>query len=127
MAERIERLEKLVEKLLQAMSTVFLPREVRGALEPTAWLRTQEYFDYDEPVKLEVTTKVGFHEFKERPVKFMWLYADGANIQVSLDKSTSGESFIVPNGSLIPVRKRTKRVYAATVSGTGTLHIWGFW
>jgi hypothetical protein len=128
MAERIERLERLVETLVEAMSTVFLPREVRGELEPKAWLREQEYFDYDEQAKIDVTTVASPpHIFKERPVKFLWFYADGANIQVNLDKAVSGESFIIPNGAALWVRKKTRRVYGTAVAGTGTLYIWGFW
>lgn len=117
-----------LEKLVEALSSVFVPREVRAKLDPKGWLRDQEYFDYDEPVALDVTAAAAPpHIFKERPVKFMWLFADGANIQVSLDKAVSGESFVVPNGAIIWVRKKTRRIYGVAVAGVGTLYIWGFW
>lgn len=131
MAGRIERFERIAEKLeilVDALSSVFVAREVRGELEPKVWMRDQEYFDFDEPAKIDVkTTATPPHIFKERPVKFMWLYASGANIQVSLDKAVSGESMIVPDGAIIWTRKKCRRVYGQAVTGTGTLYIWGFW
>lgn len=87
-----------------------------------------EYYDSDEPAALPVTaTPSPPHEFKERPVKFLWLYARGVAIRVSLDKAVSGESFIIPAGAIIWVKKSARRVYGQTLAGTGTLHIWGFW
>ena len=128
MAERIERLEKIVETLVEALGDVFIPREVRGSLEPGMWIRTQEYFDYDEAVALPVTiAPAAPHEFKEKPVKFLWLYAAGAPIQVSLNRAVSGDSFIVPNGAIIWVPRLTRRVYGIATVGAGILYLWGFW
>lgn len=128
MAERIERLERIVEKLVDALGDVFIPREVFGALEPKMWIRSQEFFDFDEQAVIDVSTAVTpAHEFKERPVKFMWLYADGANIRVSVNRAVSGESFVVPNGSILGVPRKTRRVYGVAVAGAGHLYIWGFY
>lgn len=87
-----------------------------------------EYYNSDEQAALPVTPAPSApHEFKERPVKFLWLHARGANIQVSLDKAVSGESFLIPAGAVIWVKKSCRRVYGQTLAGAGTLHIWGFW
>lgn len=120
MAERIDRLEAAVEKLVEALG--------KGTkLAPWLYVRSEEYFDYDESVALPCTTSAGApHEFKERPMKFLWLYAAGAPIQVSLNRAVSGESFVVPNGAIIWIRKLTKRVYGTALVGTATLYIWGF-
>lgn len=128
-AGTIARLETLIAKsdsiigLLEKLTETII-REY----ERVPYQRGMEYFDFDEQAAINVTTApTAPHEFKERPVKFMWLYARGAAIQVSLDNAVSGESMIVPAGSIIWARKRCRRVYGQTLAGTGTLYIWGFW
>lgn len=116
---KLDEIIGLLKKLLESQEAEY------GA---TPYERGMEYYDYDEQAALQVTTRATApHEFKERPVKFMWFYARGADIQVSLDNAVTGESMIVPQGAIIWVRKEARRVYGQTLAGTGTLFIWGFW
>ena len=118
MAERIERLEILVEKLVEAL----------GKGDPLRFVRSESYFNFDESVALPVTINAGpVHAFKEKPVKAMWIAAIGAPIQVSLNRAVSGDSFIVPNGAIIWVPRLTRRIYGVATVGEGILYIWGFW
>ena len=118
MAERIERIEAAVEKIVASIAK----------LEPWMFVRSESYFNYDESVALPVTIVPGAnHIFKEAPLKFMWLAAIGVPIQVSLNRAVSGDSFIVPNGAIIWVPRLTSRVWGTATVGAGILYIWGFW
>ena len=128
-ASEIARLEILISKENQIIGLLEkLMKTIITEYERVPYQRGMEYYDFDEQAAINVTTApTPPHEFKERPVKFMWLYAQGAAIQVSLDNAVSGESMIIPAGAIIWVRKKCRRVYGQTVAGTGTLFIWGFW
>lgn len=120
----IARSDKIIGLLESLMKTVVTE------YERVPFQRGMEYYDFDEQAAIPVTPAPSApHEFKERPVKFLWLYAQGAAIQVSLDNAVSGQSMIIPAGAIIWLRKRCRRVYGQAVlpAVAGTLFIWGFW
>lgn len=125
----IARLELLIGKADRIIGLLGnLMKTIVTEYERVPYQRAVEYYDFDEQAAINVTTSpTPAHEFKERPVKFLWLYAQGAAIQVSLDNAVSGESMIVPAGSIIWTRKSCRRVYGQALTGIGTLYIWGFW
>lgn len=132
---RQDELQQLLAELLK--QNIALLRIIAGKdgvpppippTEPPPETHVMEYYDFDEAVALPVTTAPAApHEFKERPVKFMWLYARGAAMQVSINRAVSGDSMVIPAGSIIWVKRKTSRVYGRTLAGIGMLYIWGFW
>lgn len=128
-SEAIARLNELIGKageILIKFDTLLKTVEAEYGVSP--FQRTMGYYDYDEQVAINVTTAVTpAHEFKERPVKFLWLYAQGAAIQVSLDNAVTGQSMVIPQGAIIWIQKKCRRIYGQAVAGAGTLFIWGFW
>ena len=121
-AESVDKLGEIIGLLKKLVETVETERN-----RPT-FQRGIEYYEFDEQAALAVTPAVTKpHEFKEKPVRFLWLYAQGTAIRVSLDNAVSGESMIIPQGAIIWVKKKCRRVYGQAVAGAGNLYIWGFW
>lgn len=128
--ERKSRIEKLLERIIEILlETKSKERPTEKEEKVEFYNRNMEYYDFDESARMDCSTVAApAYEFKEKPVKFLWLYASGAPIQVGLDKAVSlGDSFVIPAGAIVWVRRRVRRVYGQTLAGTGTLYIWGFW